>query len=256
MRSTLKVRHRALCLQIVTISLLATVFISSNTEASVAPTVINPNGQGAILVVGDSLSVGTDAFGSLQSRIEKTGIWSLVVIDDRVGRTAKQSIPILQKRINKDTTAVVVALATNDLLSRSEPSYPQSIINQVMGNSKNLPVLWVNIKYSATGRRDWVARSQRFNRALATAQSRWPQLYIADWNKGFVPKQKSRFIADGIHLTVSGYKTRATFLVNQLEQFGNTIVDSSTTTTSTTSTSTSTTSTTVASTPAPTEPVS
>jgi hypothetical protein len=80
----------------------------------------------------------------------------------------------------------------------------------------------------------------RFNRALIKAQARWPKLRIADWNTSFVPKAASRFIADGVHLTVSGYKTRASFTVNALRVYGTQVVDATTTTTSTTTTSTST----------------
>lgn len=249
MHSTLLHNRRLRFLQILTAGLLISITVTAKTHAFPTPSIINTNGQRELLILGDSLSVGTDAFGQLQARVERTDIWPSVVIDDRVGRTAKQSIPLLQKRVSAQTTAIVIALATNDLLSHSEPSYPKQIIDEVMSTTNNLPVLWVNVEYSATGRRDWVSRSARFNKALVTARSRWPQLQIADWNKFFIPKSKSRFIADGIHLTVSGYKTRATFLVDQLQLFGNTIVNSSTTTT--TSTTTSTTTTTVA----PTDPV-
>jgi hypothetical protein len=109
-----------------------------------------------------------------------------------------------------------------------------------MAETRNLPVLWVNTEFSALGRRDWIGRSVRFNKALVKAQARWPQLRIADWNTSFTPKASSRFIADGVHLTVSGYKTRATFMVNALRTYGMQVVDASTTTTSTTTTSTST----------------
>jgi hypothetical protein len=109
-----------------------------------------------------------------------------------------------------------------------------------MEKTAGLPVLWVNTEFSALGRHDWVSRSVRFNKALVKAQVRWPQLHIANWNKSFTPKASSRFIADGVHLTVSGYKTRASFMVNALNTYGTQVVNVSTTTTSTTSTTTTT----------------
>ena len=112
-----------------------------------------------------------------------------------------------------------------------------------MENTRGLPVLWVNTEFSALGRRDWVSRSVRFNKALVKAQDRWPELRIADWNKSFTPKAASRFIADGVHLTVSGYKTRASFMVKALSTYGTEVINASTTTTSTTTTPTTTTTT-------------
>ncbi len=226
-------------------------------QAAPTPVSVSPNGQGRLLIIGDSLSVGTDYFGKLQTRIERLAIWPSVFIDDKSGRKASLAAPILEKQLTADTTAIVIALGTNDMISRTESWYPQYVIDLVMAKTRNLPVLWVNTEFSALGRRDWISRSVRFNRALVKAQARWPQLRIADWNTSFVPKAASRFIADGVHLTVSGYKTRATFTVNALRTYGRQVVDASTTsttTTSTTSTSTTTTSTTTSTVPPTTTP--
>jgi len=206
-------------------------------RAASPPPPLNPNGQGRLLIIGDSLSIGTDYFGKLQSRIERLPIWTSVVIDDKQGRKASLAAPLLHKGLTADTTAIVVALGTNDMISRRELWYPQYVIDLVMEKTRGLPVLWVNTEFSALGRRDWVSRSVRFNKALIKAQARWPQLRIADWNISFTPKASSRYIADGVHLTVSGYKTRATFMVNAISTYGTLVVNASTTTTSTTITS-------------------
>jgi hypothetical protein len=225
--------------------LALSVFIAPQwSQAASQPTPTNPNGQGRLLIIGDSLSVGTDYFGKLQSRIEQLAIWPTVSIDDKQGRKASVAAPILQKQLTSDITAIVIALGTNDIISRRESWYPQYVIDLVMKNSRGLPVLWVNTEFSSLGRRDWISRSVRFNKALVKAQARWPQLRIADWNYSFTPKSSSRFIADGVHLTVSGYKTRASFMVNSLRTFGTEVVNASTTTTSTTTSTTSTTTTT------------
>ena len=168
-------------------------------QAAPPPVSISPNGQGRLLIIGDSLSVGTDYFGKLQTRIERLAIWPSVFIDDKSGRKASLAAPILEKQLTADTTAIVIALGTNDMISRTESWYPQYVIDLVMAKTRNLPVLWVNTEFSALGRRDWISRSVRFNRALVKAQARWPQLRIADWNTSFVPKAASRFIADGVH---------------------------------------------------------
>jgi hypothetical protein len=222
-------------------ALILSLFVAPQlSHAAPPPASIQPNGQGRLLIIGDSLSVGTDYFGKLQSRTERLGIWPIVSIDDKPGRKASLAAPILKKQLTGATTAIVIALGTNDMISRTESWYPRYVIDLVMAETRNLPVLWVNTEFSALGRRDWISRSVRFNKALVKAQARWPQLRIADWNASFTPKASSRFIADGVHLTVSGYKTRATFMVNTLRTYGMQVVDASTTTTSTTTTSTST----------------
>jgi lysophospholipase L1-like esterase len=195
---------------------------------------IGANGQGTVLFVGDSLTVGSDAFGSLATRTRNTGIWTRVTIDARVGRTARLGATTVSSKMTRSTTAVVIALGTNDMLSRSESWYPSWVIDKVMNETDDHPVLWFNLEYSATSRPEWRSRAARFNRSLKTAQTRWPKLVIADWNTFFVPNRVSRFISDGVHLTVAGYRTRATFSLRQLQSFGRAIVDSSTTTTTTT----------------------
>ena len=236
--------------QLLVVALCFSVFVAPQlSQAASTSSPINPNGQGRLLIIGDSLSIGTDYFGKLQSRIERLAIWTTVSIDDKEGRKASLAAPLLDKQLTPDTTAIVIALGTNDMISRRESWYPPYVIDLVMEQTRGLPVLWVNTEFSALGRRDWVSRSVRFNKALVTAQVRWPQLLIADWNKSFTPKAASRFIADGVHLTVSGYKTRASYMVKALSTYGTQVVDASTTTTTST---TSTTSTTTTTTPTPT----
>ena len=231
------------------IALAFAVTVPSLAKATPTPRLIGANGQGTLLFIGDSLTVGADAFGSLASRTRDTSMWTKVIMDARVGRTASTGATTLRTRRTAHTTAIVVALGTNDMISKSESWYPSWVIDKVMTESRGLPVLWFNLEFSATSRGDWRARASRFNRSLRLAQVKWPNLTIADWNSHFVPNRVSRFIADGVHLTVHGYRTRASFSVKQLLQFGDVIVNASTTTTTTTtSTSTTTTSTSTSST--------
>ena len=199
---------------------------------------IGPNGQGELLVVGDSLTVGTEAFGTLTKKVNALGTWTKVVTDAKVGRKASLGASVIRNRITNTTTAFVIALGTNDMISKPETWYPRQVIDSVMKMTRGLPVLWVNLEFSPTGRSDWRARGVRFNKELRLAKLRYPNLTIADWNTAFTPKSKSRFIGDGVHLTVSGYKFRSNFLVPEISSFGNTIVNASTTTSSTTTTTT------------------
>lgn len=195
---------------------------------------IGANGQGTLLVVGDSLTVGTEAFGSLTKRVSALGTWANVVMDAKEGRKASLGASVIEKGLTASTTALVVALGTNDMISKPETWYPRWVIDYVMQKTRGVPVLWVNLEFSQTGRSDWRARGVRFNKELRLAKLRYPNLTIADWNTAFTPISKSRFIADGVHLSVSGYKTRSNFLVPAISSFGNSIVNASTTTTTTT----------------------
>ena len=197
---------------------------------------INANGQGTLYVVGDSLTVGTEAFGSLSTKVNDLGTWTDVVMDAKVGRKASLGASVIRKGISSSTTALVIALGTNDMISKPETWYPRWVIDIVMQNTRGLPVLWVNLEFSQTGRSDWRARGVRFNKELRLAKLRYPNLAIADWNTAFTPKSKSRFINDGVHLTVSGYKTRSSFMVPAIYSFGSAIVNASTTTSTSTTT--------------------
>ena len=221
---------------------LALAIISPTSGATAKSQSFNASGQGNLLIIGDSLTLGADAFGSLAAKIRKTRKWTSVSIDTRVGRKASVGADMLPDKILDNTTAIVVALGTNDMLSRTESWYPRWVIDRVMANTLDIPVLWVNLKFPDT-RLNWKSRGNRFNRELQKAKLRYPTLTIADWNTSFIPKSGSRFISDGVHLTVSGYRTRASFLIPTISKFGTVIVNATSTTTSTTIESTTTTTT-------------
>lgn len=199
---------------------------------------IGLNGQGTLLVVGDSLTVGADAFGSLGIKLQALGTWNKALVDARVGRTANAGSVVLEKRVTRATTAIVIALGTNDMISKTQPSYPKWVIDRVMSKSKGRPVLWVNLEFADKTRPDLEIRARRFNKELRRAANRWPNLFISDWNSAFVPNKSSRFIADGVHLTVAGYRTRTKYLVPNVLSFGSLIVNASTTTSTTTTSTT------------------
>ena len=247
--------YRSLAVSMTVLTLLG-IFVAPVATAS--RPAIGPNGQGTVLVVGDSLTFGANYFGKLAVKAQGTNIWTNVVLDAKNGRKATVGAKVIANRLTSSTTAIVVALGTNDMISKSETWYPTYAIDTVMAQAEGLPVLWVNLEFSPTGRADWRARGVRFNRALRAATNRYPNLMIADWNTFFTPKGQSRFVADGVHLSVTGYKTRTTYFINQMRMFGQRIVEATTTTTSTTTSTTSTTtSTTVpATTPGSTTPSS
>lgn len=198
----------------------------------------SPSPTHHVYIIGDSLTVGPQLFASLSRRVTRTKKWNSTLVNAKVGRTIPQGISVLKKAKFRTPTAIVVALGTNDVLSRRQVSYPARAIDQFMRAAKGRPVLWLNLEFSQT-RPDWRSRGVRFNKELRKATLRWPNLRIADWDKHFRPKGPSRFIQDGIHLTVSGYKTRTTFMVRQLNDWATSLrMQSTITTTSTPASST------------------
>lgn len=197
-----------------------------------------PNGQGDLIVIGDSLMEGSSVYGKLSGQLTSLRMWTSVTIDYKRGRKTNESYGVLERRLSaaKNPTAIVIALGTNDMISHSEPSWPSRVIERMMIEAGGLPVLWVNTTFNGAVHPDWKLRAARFNRALRAARAEWSNLYVAEWSTFFVPKGASRFIADGVHLTVSGYKTRATWLASQVRTFGISIINVTTTTTSTTTT--------------------
>lgn len=200
---------------------------------------LTANGQGTLVVIGDSLMEGTTVIGSLRSRLVSLRTWPAVVVDYKRGRTTSEGAAALARRLAtvRNPTAIVVSLGTNDMLHNTKYEHAATVIESLMQETLGLPVMWVNISFSR-GHPDWRVRAARFNRALLAARDEWPNLSVADWSRSFVPSGRSNYIADGIHLTNSGYRTRAAWLALRTARFGESIIASTSTTTSTTVAST------------------
>ena len=238
------VRTRRLSCAVTGILLSACLLPAVANRASAVPRTTTANGQGDLIVVGDSLMEGSSVYGKLASQLTALKTWTSVTVDYKRGRRTSESYTVVDRRLTaaKNPTALVIALGTNDMISHGEPSWPARVIDRMMIEAGGLPVLWVNVTFNGAVHPDWKLRAARFNRALRAARTEWPNLTIADWSMFFVPKGASRYIADGVHLTVSGYRTRANWLTSQIKSFGTAVVNATTTTTSTTVPGTTTTS--------------
>lgn len=205
----------------------------SQSRAEAAP-------AGTLLVVGDSLTVGASVLGKFSgSQRSVRRAWKKVVIDAKVGRTARQGSRVVSSRVRTTrASAVMVALGTNDLMGRRTAREVRVLIDSVMTAAGNRPVLWVNVEFGTLPARERPARARMFNTELKRAAKRWSNLRVADWNRSFSPSGRSRFLADGVHLTTSGYKTRAAFFAREAASFRtwiDTVLNSTTTSITTTS---------------------
>lgn len=211
------------------VSLVSFPFSTSATSETTTPPLHR------LYVIGDSLTYGSVAFDAFPRRVKESKIWKSSTVDAVVGRNTMTGARIIQRKKLPADTAILVALGTNDMMSRREKWYPAFVIDEFMKAAKGRPVMWLNLEFD-TSRPDWRSRGARFNRQLLAATSRWPNLTIADWDQFFTPKRKNRFARDGVHLNVEAYRLRGKFMLNELRTWSIALFNKTTTTTTTTTT--------------------
>ena len=194
--------------------------------------------RGTLLVIGDSLTVGASSLGGFSPRLRALSTWDEVVVDARIGRSARAGAAVLSRRLDEidNVEAIVIALGTNDMAGYRDMVYARSVIDALMARSQDLPVLWINLEFASTPRPDRRSRGERFNAQLIRATTRWPNLVVGDWNTRFTPRTSTRFVADGMHLTTAAYRLRARFMIDEIGRLINWIETGGTTTSTTTTT--------------------
>lgn len=166
-------------------------------------------GSKAVLIVGDSLTVGSRT--SLIKGLESSG-WEVQV-------QAEQGDTILRaggkiKKVSRIPRLVVSALGTNDW-ARSESEiveYGEKFIKKV---GQDRTVLWVNVfldesknpKYS-----NWESVNKGINR-LASENS--DKVRVFDWYK-YVKDNNITTLQDGVHYSAEDYRKRADFIIQEL----------------------------------------
>lgn len=166
-----------------------------------------------LLVVGDSLTVGADAFGHLSDKLASQKRWSVVRVDAAIARKIPRGIDIVKKQmsVNPGTGGFIVALGTNDLLSNDSPQEVGLRVQSLIKAAKGKPILWVNVTYAAW-RKDWVTKARAFGAELNKIARQYPNFTVASWYSAFSTKSPYWSPRDGIHLSPTGYKTRAGFI--------------------------------------------
>jgi lysophospholipase L1-like esterase len=156
-----------------------------------------PAAQRALLLVGDSLSVGTGPY--LRSRLRDYRI------DGRhgVGLRTDAVAVIVEARRSSLPPVLVVSAGTNDEPSPvSAFSRPLSRILAVSGRSRC--VVWPTISRPPVAGVSY----DGLNGALELAAARHPNLVLVDW-VGMVRRHREWLRRDGVHVTVAGYRARA-----------------------------------------------
>jgi lysophospholipase L1-like esterase len=167
----------------------------------------------AVLVVGDSLTVGAADFGGLRSKLEGAGF--APTISARTGRGVQWGLSVLQSSGGDLPSTVVIALGTNDVASgRSTKSFGALVDDVMKTVGRDRFVLWINLDLDGT---TWGAeQAARFNRVLGEKANKYGNLAIADWQT-FAADHDAWLASDFVHLNGKGYRQRANFYLWQLQ---------------------------------------
>lgn len=153
-----------------------------------------PQGTGkGVLIIGDSLSVGSDS--PLRKELKNYTITTVA----KVGEHTSQGVQDLQNRAGNLPGTVVVALGTND-----DPSQIGEYRNQlnkivnIVGPDRHL--IFVNVSSS---NEDF----EEFNKVISDIVSNNSNASLVDWNQ--IVSDRNISLTDGIHPDNSGYDKRA-----------------------------------------------
>ena len=222
------------------------VFAVGITIAAGISTPFTPNTGPSLLILGDSITWGTEYFAKSQKLIADDAQWTNIVIDGQYSRRVAFPTPNASTKYSGVKTfkklsasglkadAVIVALGSNDVAIETKESVYELIIRDLLDTVGNVPVTWLTVN-----RRDTPAIAKRsilFNQVLVRVAREYPNLVIEDWYS-VIAKRTKWMAFDKIHLTPSGYQARAK-LHQRLarELFDRYIVATTPTTTTTTST--------------------
>jgi hypothetical protein len=169
--------------------------------------------KGPIVVVGDSLTVGSAA---QTARALRSAGWGPICVDGTISRTVEFGTPSIPDGLdaanrirasnpvwNDPTITWVVELGTNDVgLSGSNRALSdQWVADQLAAIGPN-PIAWMNVRTARPGNQNQEAS---FNRSIADSG-----VQVIDWASASAGRGWTG--ADLVHLTPAGYQARADLL--------------------------------------------
>ena len=196
---------------------LLTVAVCLTVAAGIS-TPFTPNTGPSLLILGDSITWGTEYFAKSQKLIAADEQWANIVIDGQYSRRVAFPTPNASTKFSGVKTfkklsdnglradAVIVALGSNDVAIETKEAVYELIIRDLMTTIGDVPVTWLTVN-----RRDTPAIAKRsivFNQVLARLAPEYPNLVLEDWYSSIA--KRSKWMAwDKVHLTPSGYQARA-----------------------------------------------
>jgi len=168
-----------------------------------------PVGLTHLFLIGDSVTFGAQFFGGLDAKLAAAGYQARV--DGKVGRFISAGATILDNEVahGRLEPLVVVALGTNEVADHWTAKFLNASIDQLMAAAGDRWVIWVNVQ-----QRD-PTLAATFNALLESKRQIYRHLVIADW-----ASLDLTGLFDGpVHLTPTGYKVWADFIVSSLNTF-------------------------------------
>jgi lysophospholipase L1-like esterase len=180
---------------------------------------------------------GYRGFAQLEEDLAALGTFTRITVDAVYSRNAaglastrrhgaKTIAQYLRKR--PATSAILVALGSNDLQHSHRPAYFEQQIRAVMTAAGPRPVAWVNVFRS--DRPYYVRRSATFNAVLARLATEYPNLTVVDWYST-IRERPAWQAFDKLHLQPVGYRARVPFYVDAATRLGQMLSPVETTTT-------------------------
>lgn len=172
----------------------------------------------SLLILGDSITWGTDYFAKAQKLVAGDGQWANVVVDGQYSRrvafpTSNTSIRmsgvksyLKLKAAGLNPDAVIVALGSNDVALETKVEIYEKIIRDLMNTIGNVPVTWLTVNRRDT--KAIFARSVIFNTVLVKLTTEYPNLVLSDWS-AIINDNPKLMSWDKVHLTPTGYAIRA-----------------------------------------------
>ena len=159
---------------------------------------------GSVLVVGDSLQVGSGpyletALGALSSEI-----------DHRTGRGSAEGLSVLRSRLRDDHAAVVFDLGTND-----DPGQPEALASNLAAAREAVGtrclVVATILRPAVNGVTD-----AGLNAAVQRFADESPTVQLVDW-RGLATGTPGTLYPDGIHARPEGYQARGRLLARAVK---------------------------------------
>jgi len=210
---------------------------TATTVAAPSNVVAQRPAKSTLLVLGDSLTWGSNYFSKAQSRLATSGAFDNVVVDGwwsrRIGgiiSTTYSGTNTYKKLVagGLRPSAVIVALGTNDVYFLSRRREYATLIRELMTTIGNVPVVWVNVHRVDTPTN--VNRSRLFNTTLERTLAEYPLASVFDWSS--VARTDPKVMAwDRIHHSAYGYEVRTRTYLTLATSLAQQAVDMTTTTT-------------------------
>ena len=217
---------------------------SSIVGVGVASAKTAPPPQPALLVLGDSLTWGTNyrGFGNVTPKLKELGYFNTLVVDGVFARnisgpagTARNGVKTMKKLSTSGLrpNAAIIALGSNDLQHSGDKAFYATRIRELLDLLGDIPIVWFNVW--RTDAPYYPKRSATFNATLLEVVADYPNVTVADWASIVVGNPKLMAF-DGLHLQPVGYRLRAQMYVEAAQMLIATLNPPPTTTTTTTTT--------------------